>query len=123
MLNKVKCEFEIVEMPEEKIFSLGSKNKDEIIEFYDSELLEKTISNYFNKKYRDILYIIMSLETMDDATDSDTDLVLMKIDDLRKYLIKMFGSALNEATLKRYLNMLVMLESKVPIRYERSKGR
>ncbi len=123
MLNKVRCEFEIIELKDKKVFALGSKNKGEEITFYDKDLMEKAINSYFNKKYRDLLYIIMSIENADDATESDTELVLMKIDDLRNYVLKMFGKHLDAATLKRYMNMLLMLESKVPTMERKSKGR
>lgn len=123
MVNKVKCEFEISEMNEKPIFSFSSNNDDEKIVIYDENLIVPTINAIFNMKYRRLLYIIMNIDESEDATESDSEIVLLKINELKNYIINMFGKYLSKDELNKYMNMLMLLESKLPVLEERGRGR
>lgn len=113
-LEQVKCDFEIIEDHNQNGLILNKKNNNIKITIYDQSLIEKIIDDNFNKKYRALLYMIMSLNS-EDTTESDTELALIKIDDLRKILLSKYFNLISKELLDKYLNMLLLLEQKVPI--------
>ena len=119
-LSKLKCDLEIVELKEEKLFTINNKN--EKITLYNKEMLEKIIDKNFNKKYRELLYLIMTITEDDESTESDAELALLKIDELRKYLINHYGKNKNRNLLNKYLKMLMLLEQKLNVPRKR-RGR
>lgn len=119
-LSKLKCDLEIVELKEEKLFTINNKN--EKITLYNKEMLEKIIDKNFNKKYRELLYLIMTITEDDESTESDAELALLKIDELRKYLINHYGKNISRILLNKYLKMLMLLEQKLNVPRKR-RGR
>ena len=119
-LSKLKCDLEIVELKEEKLFTINNKN--EKITLYNKEMLEKIIDKNFNKKYRELLYLIMTITEDDESTESDAELALLKIDELRKYLINHYGKNISRNLLNKYLKMLMLLEQKLNVPRKR-RGR
>ena len=113
---------EIVEMPKQVQLTLTKPELKEKINFFDKELIEKKIDNSFNKKYRQLLYIINDINSSEDATESDTDLVLYKIEDLKNKLLNQYFKHLPKEVLYRYLQKLNLLGEKLAIP-EKSKGR
>ena len=99
------------------------KNKEEIIKVYDQELLEKIIDNTFNKKYRKLLYLIMSVNEDEDSTDTDAELALLKIEDLKKYIMLHYSELISKRLLNKYLKMLMILENKIEFNKKRGKSR
>lgn len=120
-IKKVKNEFEILELEDKELFSI--KNKEEIIKVYDQELLEKIIDNTFNKKYRKLLYLIMSVNEDEDSTDTDAELALLKIEDLKKYIMLHYSELISKRLLNKYLKMLMILENKIEFNKKRGKSR
>lgn len=120
-LEKVNCDLEIVELDDQDGLVLNKKNNDLKITVYDNDLIIKIIDHNFNKKYRSLLYMIMSLDSTD-TTESDTELALLKIDDLRNLLIKKYFKFLSNGIIDKYLNMLLLLEEKIPI-INKDRGR
>lgn len=119
-LSKLKCDLEIVELKEEKLFTINNKN--EKITLYNKEMLEKIIDKNFNKKYRELLYLIMSITEDDESTESDAELALLKIEDLKKYLINHYSNHISRNLLNKYLKMLMLLEQKLNVPRKR-RGR
>ena len=120
-IEKLKCDFEIVEIENLEGFLISNKNKDEKITIYDEELKREVFAKNFNKKYRELLYLVMDINASDDATSTDASLALMKIDDLREKLVKKYAF-LTKNELNRYLKMLMLLNEKLNIP-ERNRGR
>lgn len=120
-IKKVRNEFEILELEDKELFSI--KNKEEIIKVYDQELLEKIIDNTFNKKYRKLLYLIMSVNEDEDSTDTDAELALLKIEDLKKYIMLHYSELISKRLLNKYLKMLMILENKIEFNKKRGKSR
>lgn len=120
-LEKINCDLEIVELDDQDGLVLNKKNNDLKITVYDNDLIIKIIDHNFNKKYRSLLYMIMSLDSTD-TTESDTELALLKIDDLRNLLIKKYFKFLSNGIIDKYLNMLFLLEEKIPI-INKDRGR
>jgi len=83
-IKKINCEFTIEEKEIEYKFVFNKKK--EKIYIYDEELIEKIIDNSFNQKYRKLLYIVMDITENDDSTESDAELILFKIDELKNLL-------------------------------------
>ena len=121
-IEEVKCHFEIVSLDSEEGFVLHKRKDNLKITIYDKEQAAKIIDHNFNKKYRELLYIIMELNNSEDTTDSDTTLALMKIDDLRTILLNKYYMFLSKGMIEKYMNMLLLLEEKVPI-IEKNRGR
>lgn len=113
-LEQVKCDLEIVSLDEQNGLTLNKKSKDIKVTIYDKDLITKIIDDNFNKKYRSLLYLVMNLND-EDTTESDTNLALLKIDDLKKLIINKYINFLSKGLLDKYLNMLMLLEEKVPI--------
>ncbi len=113
-LEQVKCDFEIIEDHDQNGLTLSKKNNNIKITIYDQSLIEKIIDDNFNKKYRALLYMIMSLNN-EDTTESDTELALIKIDDLRNILLSKYFNLISKELLDKYLNMLLLLDQKVPV--------
>lgn len=110
-LNKVSKELKIVEMEDSNSFVI--KKEKETITIYDESLIEEIIERKFQDKYKKLLYIIMDINNSEDSTESDADLVREQIQELEAMLIKKYGKYLKEATLNRYLKMLLILNSKL----------
>ena len=121
-ISKVKCDLELLKLEEKSIFSFGSSRMGEKITIYDERLVKPTIESIFMKKYKRLLYIIMNILESDDANDSDALIVLDKINELREYLMSVYGKHLKKDELHRYLKMLEFLESKLVIP-KKSKSR
>ena len=119
-LNKVKNEFEIIEIKEEKIFAINKK--DEKIIIYNKEILERIIDKNFNKKYRELLCLTMSIIEDEDSTESDTELALLKIEDLKNYILSHYSKCLSKELLNKYLKMLMLLGQKKK-KKKRGRGR
>lgn len=112
MIKKVSKTFEIVSKEEKEIYNYQNK-----IIFYNEEFFQEFIDKKFMKEYKNILMIILSLE--EDDNESDTYLVLDKINELKSYLYNEFGKYLTKEMLRKYLNMMTILEFKIPVK---SKG-
>ncbi len=121
-LEDVKCDFKIVDMEEGEGLTLNKKSQDLKVTIYDENEIIKLIEDNFNKKYRSLLYIIMSLNESEDTTESDTTLAFLKIEDLKNKLLNKYFKFLNPQLLDKYLNMLMFLETKIPI-IENHRGR
>lgn len=120
-LKKTSNEFEILEMNEEVIYSINKKN--EKIGIYNNELLESIIDKIFNKKYKELLYLCMSISEDEDSTESDTELALLKIESLKNYIFEHYSKYINKNLLNKYLKMLLILESKLNIPRKKGKSR
>ena len=118
-LEEVSCNFEIVEMPNLEGITLNKNNAK--ITIYDKEIIEKVIDENFNKKYRTLLYLIMSLNDSEDTTETDTELAFLKIDDLKNHLLKYY-KFISKDLLNKYLSMLMILGEKIPY-VEKNRGR
>ena len=119
-LKKVSREFTILEFKEKSLFTLNSK--DNKIKIYDEDILDDIMSSRFNKKYRELLYLVMCLNEDEDATESDAELALLKIDHFRSELINRYFKYISREKFNKYLQMLILLEEKLNIR-KRGKGR
>lgn len=112
-INKVNCDFDIEEKLEKPIVTINKKGGK--ILFYDQNELDSYIENDFNKKYRKLLYLIMSVTEDEESTDSDIELLYLKIDKLKELLILKYFKYINQHTLNKYLKMLMLLEEKLNV--------
>ena len=113
-IEKVKYDYLVKEIDNLDGFTLNKKKEKIKITMYNEKEIQKTIDYNFNKKYRELLYIIMSLNE-EDTTDTDTELVLLKINDLKNMLLKKYGPFLKPEILQKYLNMVGLLEEKMSL--------
>ena len=112
-INKVNCDFEVEEKLEKPIVTINKK--DSKISFYSQNELDLYIENDFNKKYRKLLYLIMSVTEDEESTDSDIELLYLKIDKLKELLVLKYFKYINQLTLNKYLKMLMLLEEKLNV--------
>lgn len=119
-LKKINCEFIIEE--KEKDYKFVFNKKSEKIYIYNEELVEKIIDNSFNQKYRKLLFIVMDITENEDSTESDTELILFKIDELKNLLLAKYFKYISKELLNKYLKMLMLLEDKLENRRTR-RGR
>ena len=110
-ISKLNKDLEIVEKDAKDLITINSKKLNEKIIIYDSDIGEEIIANKFNKKYEELFYLVNYLD--EDDNDSDTELVLIKIDKLKAYLLDKYKKFLDSDKLKIYLNKLTYLESKL----------
>ena len=120
-LKKVNNDFEIVELNEKEIYTINKNS--EKISIYDNDLLEKILDNNFNKKYKELLYLCMSIIEDEESTDTDTELALLKIEDLKNYIINHYSKYINNYLLNKYLKMIMILEGKLNLPKKRGKSR
>ena len=112
MIEKVNCNLDIIELEDKEGITLNSHKHNVKITILDDDKIENVIADKFNKKYRSLLYLIMSLNS-DDTTDSDAFLALDKINNLENILKNKYAKFLNPNLLQRYFNMLVLLKDKI----------
>ena len=112
-LKKVNSTFKIVEKESNQKFVLEKKNIK--INIYDEELVEEIIDKDFNKKYRQLLYIIMEISENEDSTDSDESLCLIKIEELKNIILSKYYKYIGKDLLNKYLKMILLLEEKLRI--------
>lgn len=120
-LKKVNCEFSVLEKEIAKKFTLNI-SEDEKITIYDKVLIENIIDSNFNQKYRKLLYIVMDIIENEDSTDSDVEIVLVKIEELKNLLLSKYYKYISRELLNKYLKMLMLLEEKLNFP-KRSHGR
>ena len=118
--KKVNSVFEVVEHDDELVYTI--KKAEEKITIYDKRLMEEVVTKKFNENYKRILYIIMDINTSEDATDSDVEIVRNRIEELRASLLKKYEKYIDKNLLNKYLKMLMILESKLVIP-KRGRGR
>ena len=110
-IEKINCNFEIVDREEKD--GLEIKNKNTKITLYDNDLILNAIEKNFNKKYRELLYIVMDIVENEDSTDTDSELVLYKIDNFKNILIKKYFKYLPLELRNKYNNMILLLMEKL----------
>lgn len=116
-IKKINKDFIIVNKEEKKAFTI--KN----IKVYDEDLIAKIIDNRFNEKYKKLLYIVLNITESDDDTESDTEIVLIKIENLKKLLLTKYYKFIDVRYLKKYLKMLMLLEEKLSMHKVKGKSR
>jgi len=62
----------------------------------------------------------MNITEDDDSSESDTELALLKIENLKNLIISKYSKYLSKNLLNKYLKMLILLEEKL---YVPKKGR
>ena len=117
-LKKLNSEFTVVEKENNVKFTI-SKSEEEKLFVYDEELVENIIDSNFNQKYRKLLYMVMDIA---DSTDSDCELSLIKIEELKNLLLSKYYKYINRELLNKYLKMMMLLEEKLTIP-RRGRGR
>ena len=120
-LKKLNSEFTVVEKENNVKFTI-SKSEEEKLFVYDEELVENIIDSNFNQKYRKLLYMVMDIEENADSTDSDCELALIKIEELKNLLLSKYYKYINRELLNKYLKMMMLLEEKLAIP-RRGRGR
>ncbi|MBE6156846.1 MAG: hypothetical protein E7161_03775 [Firmicutes bacterium] len=120
-LKKVMSEFTILDKEESKKFTINT-SKNEKITIYDMEMVEKIIDSNFNQKYRKLLYIVMDISENEDSTESDTELALLKIEELKNILLSRYYKYISRELLNKYLKMIFLLDEKLRIP-KRGRGR
>lgn len=120
-LKKLNSEFTVVEKENNVKFTI-SKSEEEKLFVYDEELVENIIDSNFNQKYRKLLYLVMDIEENEDSTDSDCELVLIKIEELKNLLLSKYYKYISRELLNKYLKMMMLLEEKLTIP-RRGRGR
>ena len=120
-IKKTKSEFDVLELNDEELFSISNKN--EVIKVCDKDILEKIIDNSFTDKYKKLLLLITSINEDEDSTETDAELALQRIDNLRRYIISHYGNLISGRTLNKYLKMLTILEGNINFEKRRGKGR
>ncbi len=120
-IKKVKNDFDVVEISDEELFSFSKKN--EIIKVYDNDILEKIVEDLFNEKYKKLLYLVMSINEDEDSTETDSELALIKIENLRKYILSHYSNLISSKNMNKYVKMLLLLESKINFEKRRGRGR
>lgn len=120
-LKKLNSEFTVVEKENNVKFTI-SKSEEEKLFVYDEELVENIIDSNFNQKYRKLLYMVMDIEENEDSTDSDCELALIKIEELKNLLLSKYYKYISRELLNKYLKMMMLLEEKLTIP-RRGRGR
>ena len=119
-LKKLNSEFIVVEKEDNVRFTI-SKNEEKI-SIYDEELVENIIDNNFNQKYRKLLYLVMDITENEDSTESDAELALIKVEELKNLLLTKYYKYISRELLNKYLRMIMLLEEKLTIP-RRGRGR
>lgn len=119
-IKKVSTKFEILEFLDQKVFSF--KKEKHKITIYDKKLAEDLINTKFMDQYKKILYIIMDINSSEDATETDGELARNKIEELRSILINRYQKHIGKEILNKYIKMLLILEEKLVIP-QRGKSR
>ncbi|MBQ7031416.1 MAG: hypothetical protein IJN13_03480 [Bacilli bacterium] len=120
-LKKLNSEFTVVEKENNVKFTI-SKSEEEKLFVYDEELVENIIDSNFNQKYRKLLYLVMDIEENEDSADSDCELALIKIEELKNLLLSKYYKYISRELLNKYLKMMMLLEEKLTIP-RRGRGR
>ena len=115
VLENVNCNLEIVDYQEIEGLTISKENKEEKITIFDKNLINKIINQKINKKYQELLNIIVDINDSEDATTTDGELVLIKIDSLKEKILKEYGKYLTKESLNKYLQMFESLENKLEI--------
>ena len=115
VLENVNCNLEIVDYQEIEGLTISKENKEEKITIFDKNLINKIINQKINKKYQELLNIIIDINDSEDATTTDGELVLIKIDSLKEKILKEYGKYLTKEALNKYLQMFESLENKLEI--------
>ena len=119
-IEKINCDFKIIKMDKRETLDIVNAKNNEKIIIYDDELKNVLFEKKFNKNYRELLYLILELNDSEDTTESDTELVFIKIEELRNKILNM--KFLNKKEKEKYIKMLMLLAEKLNIP-KRNRGR
>jgi len=111
-LKKINSEFDVIAKEKAKKFVLNISENEKLL-IYDQELIEKIINSNFNQKYRKLLRIVMDITESEDASDSDVEIALIKIEDLKNLLLSKYYKYISRDLLNKYLKMLILIEEKL----------
>ena len=88
MLEKINTEFEVLELDLTSSFTV-TKDSHNTIHIYDKSIAENMIDKNFNKKYQELVYLVMDVVDSD-STETDSELVLLKINDLKDKISEIY---------------------------------
>ena len=119
-IKRVNCEFKVVEQEEKSILTI-SKKEEKII-FYNENTLLEYIDSDFNKKYRNTLYLIINTLDDEECSDSDVELLYLKVDKLKELILSKYFKYISKDMINKYLKMILLLEEKLNVPRKR-RGR
>ena len=119
-IKKTNAELKVVEIKEDE--GLKLPNKAGSITIYDADLKKKIIAERFDKRYRNLVYLVMDLNNNDAADEEDAIVVRDKLAELKNILLNNYSKHITKSILNRYLKMILLLEEKIIIP-ERHRGR
>ena len=119
VVKKTNKEFEVVEKKENEILQINSKNDDKLL-IYDKKLVQNVIDQKFDKKYKKLLMLVLDVTESEDATDTDSELVLMKIEEFKILIMNNYIKFVNQNTINKYLRKIMVLEERINL--NRIKG-
>ncbi len=119
-VKNTNAELKVIEIEEED--GLKLPNKAGSVTIYDAELKIKIIAERFDKRYRNLVYLVMDLNNNDEASEDDALLIRDKLEELRNILLNNYSKHLTRSILNKYLKMILLLEEKIVIP-KRNRGR
>lgn len=111
-IKRTKKEFVIVDKKDNSKVTITNKVEDKLV-IYDEDILSEIVDNKFNKKYKELLYLVTEIEESEDSTESDAELALLKIDDYRTKIIEKYFRYLKVTDKEKYLKLLALLDNKL----------
>ena len=111
-IKRTKKEFVIVDKKDNSKVTITNKVEDKLV-IYDEDILSEIVDNKFNKKYKELLYLVTEIEESEDSTESDAELALLKIDDYRTKIIEKYFRYLKATDKEKYLKLLALLDNKL----------
>lgn len=111
-IKKTKKEFNILNKDDRALVTINNKTDDKIM-IYDEKIASKVYEERFMNKYQKLLSLTVNVCEDEDATDSDGELVLLKIEELKELLMTRYYKYLSKYQINKYLKMIMMLEERL----------
>lgn len=87
------------------------------INIYDTDLISFYIYNKFTRKYKKILYFVMSILTDDDSGDAEFEMALTEIEKQKHIINVKYEKYLKKQETIKYLKKLDLLEQELKQKY------
>ena len=120
-IQKVKTDFEIVEMDDLEGLTITKQKNNEKVTIYDPIIISEVVDKNFEKKYKKLLYMVMLFNESENSSSDDAENIVLQIEAFRNYLINKYRNLIGNGKLSQYINMLLMLESQINLNMH--KGR
>ena len=120
MIKKTNKEFKVLEKNQKSVFTINNSNGDKIT-VYSKDMVENLYKNRFQEQYKRLVMMVASID--EDASDSDTEMALIRLSDYKETLLNRYAKYISEKELNKYIKKILLLEERLNLPKKNNRSR